>query len=159
MSPGFSLVEVLVALVVLSIGLLGAAALLLGGGRDQTSAAHQAALTLLVADVAERIRANPLGRELYDTRTARDAPADCSEAAPCGAAALAARDLAHFSSAAQALLPSRAPRTRVSFEPATGPAAADRYVISVAWNDARDPDATDETTTLILLAWPVAGAP
>jgi len=43
MNRGFSLVEMLVALVVLSVGLLGAAGLLLGGLRDQSLALRHGA--------------------------------------------------------------------------------------------------------------------
>ena len=156
MSRGFSLIEALVALVVLSTGLLGAAALLLGGLRDQSLALRHGAAAALVADVLERIQANPDARASYASGSAAAAPA-CDEAAACDAAALAAHDLAHFESAARQLLPHQQPRTQVTFEPATGPTTTDRYVISLTWNDARDPEARREAT-LILRAKPVAGA-
>jgi type IV pilus assembly protein PilV len=155
MSRGFSLIEALVALVVLSVGLLGAACLLLGGLRDQSLALRQSAATLLLADMADRIRANPEAREAYAGTASTDAPA-CGEADPCDAAALAAHDLAHFASTARRLLPQQRPRTQVDFEPATG-TTADRYVISLTWIDARDTEASGEAT-LTLLAQPVAGA-
>jgi type IV pilus assembly protein PilV len=59
---GMSLIEVLVALVVLSIGLLGIAQVLIHGMR--TSHVN------LVADMAERIRANPDTDELAEWREA-----------------------------------------------------------------------------------------
>jgi type IV pilus assembly protein PilV len=154
MSRGFSLVEVLVALVVLSVGLLGAAGLLLGGLREQSLALRQAAATVLLTDMADRIRANPEARGAY-AGTAHAGSSACGEAGGCDALALAAHDLAHFASVARRLLPRQRPRTQISFEPATGP-TTDRYVISLTWIDARDPEASGETT-LALLVQPVAG--
>jgi type IV pilus assembly protein PilV len=158
MSRGFSLIEALVALAVLSVGLLGATSLLLRGVRDQAQALRHGAATVLVADVADRIRANPLARAAYDSRNAPAEASACAESTPCDATALAAHDRAHFAAAARALLPHQHPLARIDFEPAIGPATPDRYAISLAWRDAREPDATDEAT-LILLAQPVAGEP
>jgi type IV pilus assembly protein PilV len=155
MSRGFSLIEALVALVVLSVGLLGAAGLLLGGLRDQSLALRQASATVLLADMADRIRANPDAREAYASAAHAGGPA-CGEADNCDAASLAAHDLAHFESVAHRLLPHQRPRAQIIFEPATGP-TSDRYVISLTWIDARDPEASGEAT-LTLLAQPVAGA-
>jgi type IV pilus assembly protein PilV len=156
MNKGFSLVEALVALVILSVGMLGAAGLALGGMRDQSLALRQGAATALVADMAHRIRANPDAGDAYDSR-ADDSPEDCADSA-CDARSRAAYDRTNFESAARALLPHAQPRTRITFEPAIGFAAADRYRVSLTWQDARDPDANHEAT-LILLAQPVAGAP
>ena len=57
---GFSLIEVLVALVVLSIGMLGIAALYVDSLRSGRTAIHRTQAVILVSDMAERIRANPL---------------------------------------------------------------------------------------------------
>ena len=58
---GFTLVEVLVAILVLSIGLLGMAGLQLAGLRNGHTAHMRSQATLLAEDLAERMRANPLG--------------------------------------------------------------------------------------------------
>jgi type IV pilus assembly protein PilV len=55
---GFSLIEVLVALVVLSVGLLGLAALQSTATQFNTSAYTRSQATILAYDVADRIRAN-----------------------------------------------------------------------------------------------------
>jgi len=56
---GFTLVEVMVALVVMAVGMLGMAGLYVEGLRSgQTSIARTTAVTL-AADMADRIRANP----------------------------------------------------------------------------------------------------
>ena len=158
MSRGFSLIEVLVALAVLSVGLLGAAGMLLAGLRDQSRALRHGAATALVADIGSRIRANPTAGAAYDSRSEDVAAADCEDATPCDPPSLATRDRAYFIASASALLPGQQPRADITFEPAIGPAAPDRYAISLRWQDPRDPDTTDEST-LIVLAQPVAGAP
>ena len=58
-AAGFSLVEVLVAVVVLSVGLLGLAALQITGMRANDSAELRTTATLAAQDVADRLRADP----------------------------------------------------------------------------------------------------
>lgn len=55
---GFTLVEVLIALIVLSIGMLGIAALYLDTLRASRSALYRTEAVTLAADLADRIRAN-----------------------------------------------------------------------------------------------------
>lgn len=55
---GFTLVEVLVALVILSIGLLGIASLQLSSLRWNQGAAARSQATLLAYDIVDRMRAN-----------------------------------------------------------------------------------------------------
>jgi type IV pilus assembly protein PilV len=157
MSRGFSLIEALVALAVLSLGLLGAAGMLLNSLRDQSLALRHTAAGTLVADMADRIRANAAARGLYDTGMPRATPENCDEAAPCDSAALAAHDLAAFEAGARALLPNQDPRVSITFAPAIGPATTDRYSLALRWRDMRDPDATDEVTLTLLAQSPVAG--
>jgi len=57
---GFSLVEVLVAVLVLTIGLLGLAALQITGVRANDSAELRTTATLAAHDVADRVRADPV---------------------------------------------------------------------------------------------------
>ncbi|MDH3452632.1 MAG: type IV pilus modification protein PilV [Gammaproteobacteria bacterium] len=56
---GFTLVEVLVALVVMAVGMLGIAALYVEGLRAGRTAIYRTAAVSLAADMADRIRANP----------------------------------------------------------------------------------------------------
>ncbi len=58
-SKGVSMIEVLVTIVVLSIGLLGMAALQMTGLRSVNSASYRTQATLLISDIAERVRSNP----------------------------------------------------------------------------------------------------
>lgn len=58
---GFSLVEVLVTILILSIGLLGLAKLQFWGVKHTGSAYYRTQATLLANEMVERIRANPKG--------------------------------------------------------------------------------------------------
>ncbi len=56
---GLTMIEILVTLIVLSIGLLGMAALQLTGLRSANGSIYRTQATLLADDIAERMRANP----------------------------------------------------------------------------------------------------
>lgn len=56
---GFSLIEVMVTLVILSFGLLGIAGLLVNGVSNASASESMAKASQLAADMADRIRANP----------------------------------------------------------------------------------------------------
>jgi type IV pilus assembly protein PilV len=150
-SRGFTLLETLVALVLLSMGLLGAWALLLGSFRAHTEARHHALATGLVRDMADRIRANPQARALYMSENPAPDEVACETAQVCDVTQRAAADLAQFVRAARSLLPGA--DTAIEYEPALGAASADRYAITLRWHGVRD----IEAVTLNLLAAPVAG--
>lgn len=63
---GFTLVEALVALMALSIGLLGVAGLQLAGVRANQSAAWRSQATYLSYDILERMRLNSTNRAAYE---------------------------------------------------------------------------------------------
>ena len=60
-SHGFTLVEVLVALVVLAVGLLGIAGLYVESLRAGRTSVYRSAAVTLASDMADRIRLNPQG--------------------------------------------------------------------------------------------------
>ena len=155
-SRGFTLVESLIALLLLSVGLMGAAVLLLEGLKTRADALRLSAATRLLLDMADRIRANPLARSQYDTRTAVSVSA-CVNPAPCDPAQRAADDLFHFSSRSSALFPGPDTAAIITFEPAIGRAAPDRYQLSLRWHGPRDSPGAHDAVTLQLLAQPVAG--
>jgi type IV pilus modification protein PilV len=158
---GFTMLEVLLALVVLSVGLLGAAAMLLDSVRTHGSALQRLGATRLARDMADRIRANAGAGALYDTSNAPAPVADCAGPTGCDAAELAAGDRAYFASAARALFAHDLFTASVEFAPAIGPASPDRYVITLRWRDARDArDAAEEADAValqVLAQSPVAG--
>ncbi|HEV7608040.1 MAG TPA: prepilin-type N-terminal cleavage/methylation domain-containing protein [Steroidobacteraceae bacterium] len=152
---GFTLVEAMLSLVVLSVGLLGAAAMLLDSLRGHAVALRHLGATRLLADMADRIRANPQGGAHYG---AGGSGADCIEPAGCDTAERAAADRASFEAAAHDLFPHELLAASVEYEPAIGPAASDRYVITLRWRDARDAGDDDTAVALQVLAQsPVAG--
>jgi type IV pilus assembly protein PilV len=151
---GFTLVEVLIALTVLSLGLLGAAASLLESMHAQTRSLRRMAAGQLLRDMSERIRANPAGAARYDTGpTAGGAVESACGPLGCDSAQLAAADLAHFAQTARVLLPQGS--STIEYAPATGAVTLDRFVISLRWQDPRVDDV--ETVSLQMLAAPVAG--
>ena len=80
---GFSLIEVLVALVVLSIGMIGIAAMQIEGLRFGQQAVISTRAIGLAADMADRIRANPNARAVPNTGRPGDAyTADTGITAP-----------------------------------------------------------------------------
>ena len=73
---GFSLLEILITMVVLSIGLLGVAGMQVNGLRNNHAAYTKTQATNLALDMAERIRANPRGQANYVGFNSDNAPAD-----------------------------------------------------------------------------------
>jgi type IV pilus assembly protein PilV len=63
---GFSMIEVLIALVVLSVGLLGLAALQAEGLRGSSSALQRTGAVAYASDIADRMRANRMGLASYE---------------------------------------------------------------------------------------------
>jgi type IV pilus assembly protein PilV len=158
MTPrGFTLIESLVALVVLSVGLLGAAATLLRSLGAHDEALRRATALALARDAADRIRANGLGRAAYDTRGSSIPGGDCAAAA-CDAATRAALDREHFVSSARAAFPFAETRAEIRFEPAIGPAATDRYEITLRFPARSQPGAMDGVALAVAVYAPVAGA-
>jgi type IV pilus assembly protein PilV len=105
LDPGFTLAEVLVALLVVAVGLAGAAALQAAALRSGREAAHMADGVQLAAALAERMRANPVVMARldaanpylqfdYDTTAGAPDEADaCYGDAACDADQLARFDL------------------------------------------------------------------
>lgn len=64
---GFTLIEVLIAVVILAVGLLGLAGLQAAGLSNNQSAYNRSQATQLAYDIADRMRANPSARINYVT--------------------------------------------------------------------------------------------
>jgi type IV pilus modification protein PilV len=104
---GYTLVEALVALVLLTAGVLAAAVTVLQALRHERAAAERAAALRAVASLAEDLRAcpRPDGRALL-AATGIEAAAACADHPPsCPAEACAARALAAALAAADTALP------------------------------------------------------
>lgn len=139
---GFTLLEVLIAIVVLSIGLLGLAGLQAVGLRNNNSAYMRTIATQQVHDMTDRMRTNLPGviTNTYDAIAGIPAdPACIAAAAGCSIANLAVYDAFAWNTMNQNLLPlGTGTVTRV----VGGPTGVDRFTISVAWDDNRTGAAT-----------------
>jgi len=137
---GFTLVEILIAMVILAIGLLGLAGLQASTLRNNQSAYFRSQATQLAYDIADRIRANfveanKLAASAYITvnPTAAAVQADCtSVTTTCTTADMAENDLFEWNSAVTAL-PSGAGTVAVV-------AATQVFTITIRWDDDRDGD-------------------
>ena len=125
---GFTLVEVLVALVVMSVGMLGIAALYLEGLRAGRTALYRTTAVNLAADMADRIRANRNAGIAYAgtgpgaTNACINGPADCTPEQ------LADDDWFDWNNQLNARLPAGA-----GGEITLAGAAPATYTITVAW--------------------------
>jgi type IV pilus assembly protein PilV len=139
-AAGFTLIETMVALVVLSVGMIGVAALH-GRSLSATGAAiHQSQAIALAGDMADRIRINRGAGAAYAAGAADhgcdaatgDGGHDCSEAE------MAAHDLYVWENQVQDSLPGG--QGTVAVDMATNPTS---YTIAVSWNE---PSSADPVT-------------
>jgi type IV pilus assembly protein PilV len=125
---GFSLVEVLIALIIMSVGMLGIAGLYvqsLQAGRTSLFR-HQA--VSLAGDVADRIRANPTAGAAYAGAGANN---NCVAAdVDCDVAGMAANDIWVWDQQAVNSLPTG--DVVVAFDDTVTPPV---YTITVSWNE------------------------
>jgi len=130
---GFTMVEVLVALVVLTIGLLGIAALLLSSLQSGRTAIYRTQAVNLTADLADRIRANRLGQAAYGTAfgDVEVEVAACFTTGGCAEGDLASSDLARWKAALAQLLPNGQGQVVVALPVAAGEPT--NYIITVRW--------------------------
>lgn len=127
---GFSITEILVTMVVLSTGLLGAANLQVEALRGNHSAYLATVAAQQAQDMVERMNANPVGvaENRYDAMAAEipEAEVDC-QSDDCAPADLALYDHNRWNSANQAQLPNGAGQVS---EVADG-----LFLIGVRWHD------------------------
>ena len=126
---GFSLVEVLIALVIMSVGMLGIAGRFVQSMQaGRTSLFRHHAVTL-AGDVADRIRANPRAGVAYAGFGADNGCVDTGN--DCNEAAMAANDIFLWDEQANDSLPNGT--ILVNFNGATLPP---EYTIRVDWVEA-----------------------
>ena len=158
---GFTLIEVLVALVIISIGLVGVAALYVQILKFNGSALNRSKAIVHAADMADRIRANPTAGTAFNvTLAATGTDADCHarfgslNPGTCAPAVLAVDEIYHWKERLQATydhdfnagtaaitnpmgLPDGEGQITFTAGTATVPAG---YVIRVQWRDTHDPN-------------------
>ena len=109
-STGFTLLEVLIAIVVVAFGLLGLAGLQVFALKNNQSASLRVAATNLTTDIIDRMKSNYLGviNGNYDqpnTASYTTVVPGCSQATGCTPAALAQNDLREWQQRVAASLP------------------------------------------------------
>jgi type IV pilus assembly protein PilV len=141
---GVSLVEALIAVLIVAIGLMGIASLILESLRNGHVALLQTQAVNLVSDMEERIRANPGAGNAYDCSAYPDGPSvrDC---APSGATStginctsheLAEDDLAQWQRAVRLALPTSGTNSceaNVSYAAERASSEPSTYRVSVSW--------------------------
>lgn len=141
-NKGFTLIEVLIAMLVLAVGLLGLAGLQATSLGHNLSAYNRGQATQLAYDIAERMRANPSVAGNYLTTFMAPTAATCatndtpctactSAANSCTPAQLTVKDLFEWNIALTSTLPSGTGTITI-----TGAV----YTITVNWDDNRDGD-------------------
>ncbi|MDJ0939080.1 MAG: type IV pilus modification protein PilV [Woeseiaceae bacterium] len=129
---GFSLIEVLIALVIMSVGMLGIASLYVQSMQaGRTSLLRHNAVTL-AGDVADRIRANPSAGVLYEGLGANNNCVDGGVV--CSATEMADHDIFLWKDQADETLP--AGDVQIVFDNTVNPP---EYEIAVVWEEPGQP--------------------
>lgn len=133
-SKGFSLVEVLIALIIMSVGMLGIAGLYVQSMQaGRTSMLRHHAVTL-AGDIADRIRANPTAGAAYTAAAGADN--NCvATGANCSVAQMAAHDIGLWQAQAASFLPpfeDLSQQVVVAFDAGAVPPT---YTITVRWDE------------------------
>ena len=124
---GFTLLEILVAMLVLSIGLLGLAGLMASSMRNNLSASHRTQATWMAYDIIDRMRANRASAIAGNYATSVGAPVACTVAAPTGS--VQAQDIAAWKSQLACVLPTGDGSIAVT--------NAARATVVIQWDDSR----------------------
>ncbi|MGZ8094986.1 MAG: type IV pilus modification protein PilV [Methylosarcina sp.] len=141
---GFTLIEILIAMVILSIGLLGLAGMQATVLKNNQSAYNRSLATQLTYDIADRIRANlddgnKLDASTYTTIDSGDARAqsDCiSISATCTTVDMAENDLYEWNLALSALPSAEGSVTVV--------ASTRTFTVTINWDDNRNGNDNDD---------------
>ena len=142
LEQGFSLIEVLVALVVLSVGLLGLAALQSTAAQFNAGAYTRSQATILAYDMADRIRANREAARAGDYNSAMPGTPSACNAVVAGT--VAQQDLGAWRRALACALP----RGRGAVACDCGLGGTQFLTITVTWDDSSRAD--DPTPTFVM---------
>ena len=125
---GFSLIEVLIALIIMSVGMLGIASLYVQSMQaGRTSLFRHNAVTL-AGDVADRMRANPTGGNAY---TGAGADNNCiAQGTDCSNVEMAAQDILGWDQQADDTLPNGL--VAITFDNTVIPPS---YTIAITWDE------------------------
>jgi len=126
-NTGFTLIEVLIAMLVLAVGLLGLAGLQAKSLKNNQRAYNRSQATQLAYDIADRMRANKGAAASYLGAAA--ANANCLTTTGCSAIEMAKNDLFEWNAAIAQALPSGTGSITL---------AGNIYTLTINWDDNRD---------------------
>jgi len=134
---GVSLIEVMVAVIIFTVGLLGLAALQLNSIRFTESASVRGHAVFLAQEMSDRIRARPEGISIASYNLGKSDAPSCADPATCDANL---RDLSEWRVNLAAQLPS-----------GTGTVAVDgnRVTVTVIWSEKRVNGAEEQTISTV----------
>lgn len=130
-NSGFTLIEVLIAVLVLATGLLGLAGMQAVSLKNNQSAYNRSQATQLAYDLADRMRANISGKTSYTAilPSSATAKANCLTTTGCSVSDMATNDLYQWNLAVSTALPSGIGTIAVT---------ANVYTITITWDDDQD---------------------
>ena len=133
-TKGFSLVEVLIALIIMSVGMLGIAGLYVHSMQaGRTSMLRHQAVTL-AGDIADRIRANPTAGYAYEAAAGADNGC-VATGATCDAEQMAAHDIGLWQAQAASFLPPFADQSQQVVVTFDDDPSLPTYSITVRWDE------------------------
>jgi type IV pilus assembly protein PilV len=152
-TKGFTLIEVLIAMIVLAFGLLGLAGLQATGLKQNLSAHLRSQATTLAYDFADRVRTNSMQRTTYLANSAGSGTqtASCLATAGCTATQMADHDIFAWKKQITSSLPSgigAMTQTAGAGTPCPLPPPSpvpisctdDVFTITINWDDNKDGD-------------------
>ena len=143
-NAGFTMLEVLITMVILSVGLLGLAGMQANGLKSNHLSYMRSQATLLAYDMSDRMRANMAGvtagnyNSLSGTPATQTDPPACETGTGCVPADMASYDYAIWAAALAEKLPKGVGTVTV---------ASDIFTITVMWDDDKEGTGTDCTGT------------
>lgn len=146
---GASLIEVMMSVLVFSIGLIGLAGLMVVATRSNHAAYLRTQVTFLASSMASRMSANPMGvwNGSYNSNAypVADSNDDCGEVVGCNAVALAAYDQSLWSRQLNTFLPNPSATIQcggmssVGYHPASGlnsrPPYGGTCAMTISWTE------------------------
>ena len=144
---GFTLIEVMIALLVLSIGLLGLAGLQVTALQNNQSAFMRSQATALAYDLSDRMRANVLGTISGNYNPANaGADANCGTTTGCSPQAMAQNDLNDWNTSIATYLPLGEGFVCIDSTPSDGANATNpacdgigtQWAIKIWWDENKD---------------------
>lgn len=150
---GFTLLEVLVAIVILALGLLGFAALQVTGIRYASNAALRFNVSSQVNDIMDKIRANKVGFTAGSYFGSAGTSSTACITASCTTAQMAAADLKQWNDANARMLPGGSGTvTAVAGDPT-------KATITVSWTERSSATNTTNTTMAVTKSYSLTFAP